>query len=372
MKQKHLLMALFGILSFIVSSCGESTVSPSGVTLNKTTLTLKKGMNEKLIAKVVPEDVSNSKVIWTSSDNSVVSILDGECTAINGGTATVTATTEDGKFSASCVVIVAIDVTSIAFPDGDITLKRGNQTNLVVKILPEDATNKTLIWKTSDASIATVDASGKITAINNGVVKITATTEDGKFSASCVITVTIDVTSIVFPDGDINIERGNQTNLVVKVLPEDATNKTLIWKTSDASIATVDASGKITAINKGVAKIIATTEDGTVIGTCNVFVVVNVTGISLSKKDLTITEGKKNVNTATVMPSDASNTDVTWSSNNESVASVSSAGEITAIKPGKASITATSSDKVHSAACLITVTSAKSVSYHPYGDNKNW
>ena len=289
MKQKHLLMALFGILSFIVSSCGESTVSPSGVTLNKTTLTLKKGMNEKLIAKVVPEDVSNSKVIWTSSDNSVVSILDGECTAINGGTATVTATTEDGKFSASCVVIVAIDVTSIAFPDGDITLKRGNQTNLVVKILPEDATNKTLIWKTSDASIATVDASGKITAIN-----------------------------------------------------------------------------------KGVAKIIATTEDGTVIGTCNVFVVVNVTGISLSKKDLTITEGKKNVNTATVMPSDASNTDVTWSSNNESVASVSSAGEITAIKPGKASITATSSDKVHSAACLITVTSAKSVSYHPYGDNKNW
>ena len=289
MKQKHLLMALFGILSFIVSSCGESTVSPSGVTLNKTVLTLKKGMNEKLIAKVVPEDVSNSKVIWTSSDNSVVSILDGECTAINGGTATVTATTEDGKFSASCVVIVAIDVTSIAFPDGDITLKRGNQTNLVVKILPEDATNKTLIWKTSDASIATVDASGKITAIN-----------------------------------------------------------------------------------KSVAKIIATTEDGTVIGTCNVFVVVNVTGISLSKKDLTITEGKKNVNTATVMPSDASNTDVTWSSNNESVASVSSAGEITAIKPGKASITATSSDKVHSAACLITVTSAKSVSYHPYGDNKNW
>ena len=289
MKQKHLLVALFGILSFIVSSCGETTVSPSGVTLNKTTLTLKKGMNEKLIAKVVPEDVSNSKVIWTSSDNSVVSILDGECTAINGGTATVTATTEDGKFSASCVVIVAIDVTSIAFPDGDITLKRGNQTNLVVKILPEDATNKTLIWKTSDASIATVDASGKITAIN-----------------------------------------------------------------------------------KGVAKIIATTEDGTVIGTCNVFVVVNVTGISLSKKDLTITEGKKNVNTATVMPSDASNTDVTWSSNNESVASVSSAGEITAIKPGKASITATSSDKVHSAACLITVTSAKSVSYHPYGDNKNW
>lgn len=289
MKQKHLLMALFGILSFIVSSCGETTVSPSGVALNKTTLILKKGMNEKLIATVVPKDVSNANVIWSSSDNSVVSILDGECTAVNKGTATVTATTEDGKFSATCVV-----------------------------------------------------------------------------------TVTIDVTSIEFPDGDIKLERGNQVNLVVKVLPEDATNKTLIWKTSDASIATVDESGKITAINKGVAKITATNEAGTVIGTCNILVVVNITGISLSEKELTITEGKKIINPVTIIPSDASNTDVTWSSSDESVVSVSSIGEITAIKPGKATITVTSSDKVHSADCLITVTSAQSVSYHPYGDNKNW
>lgn len=289
MKQKHLLMALFGILSFIVSSCGESTVSPSGVTLNKTVLTLKKGMDEKLIATVAPENVSNSKVIWTSSDNSVVSILDGECTAVNGGTATVTATTEDGKFS-----------------------------------------------------------------------------------ASCAITVTISVTSITFSNDEISLERGNQTNLVVKVLPEDATNKSLTWKTSDESIATVDESGKITAINKGIAKITATNEDGTVVGSCNVTVFVNVTGISLSKKDLTIIEGGKNVITATIVPSDASNTDITWNSNNESVASVSSIGEITAIKPGQATITATSGDKIHSAACLITVTSSKNVSYHPYGDNKNW
>lgn len=297
MKQKHLLMALFGFLSFIVSSCGESTVSPSGestvspsgVTLNKTVLTLKKGMNEKLIATVAPENVSNSKVIWTSSDNSVVSILDGVCTAVNGGTATVTVTTEDGKFS-----------------------------------------------------------------------------------ASCAITVTISVTSITFSNDEIRIERGNQTNLVVKVLPEDATNKSLTWKTSDESIATVDESGKITAINKGIAKITVTNEDGTVVGSCNVAVFVNVTGISLSKKDLTITEGKKNVITATILPSDASNTDITWNSNNESVASVSSTGEITAIKPGQATITATSGDKIHFAACLITVTSSKNVSYHPYGDNKNW
>lgn len=289
MKQKHLLMALFGILSFIVSSCGETTVSPSGVALNKTTLTLKKGMNEKLIATVVPKDVSNANVIWSSSDNSVVSILDGECTAVNKGTATVTATTEDGKFSATCVV-----------------------------------------------------------------------------------TVTIDVTSIEFPDGDIKLERGNQVNLVVKVLPDDATNKTLIWKTSDESIATVDESGKINAINKGIAKITVTNEDGTVVGSCNVTVFVNVTGMSLSKKDLTITEGEKNVITATILPSDASNTDITWNSNNESVASVSSTGEITAIKPGQATITATSGDKIHFAACLITVTSSKNVSYHPYGDNKNW
>ncbi|MFZ1237096.1 MAG: Ig-like domain-containing protein [Prevotella sp.] len=289
MKQKLLLMTLFCSIAFGLSSCGNDNVAATGLTLNKMSMTLKKGMSETLTATVTPNDASNSNVNWKSSDNSIVSVSNGKCTALSAGSATIIATSEDGNFAASCQVTVNVDISGITLSDGDITIEKGHSRTLKVNISPDDATNKSLKWKSSDENVATIDASGNITAVNNGNAIITATSADGTVSASCKVSV-----------------------------------------------------------------------------------IVTVTGITLNKQELSITEGKKEVLVASIIPKESTSTDVVWSSSNESVATVSGTGEITAVKLGKATITAKTVDQNKIATCAVTVTSAENVNYSPYGDNKNW
>ena len=166
------LRILIGVCLFLGISCGKEPeplpqpIKVTGVTLNSTSLTLVEGETADLVATISPKDAENQKVIWSSSDGSVASVDNGIVTALKAGTATITAKSDDGGFTATCSVTVnskTVEVTSITLSKEGITLEVGQSETLIATISPEDATDKTVIWTTSDASIVTVEG-GKVTA----------------------------------------------------------------------------------------------------------------------------------------------------------------------------------------------------------------
>ena len=327
----------------------EKVIPVTSVTLDKDKLELPEGDAAQLIATVLPENATNKKVIWSSSDPSTASVdQNGNVTAIATGwlwpgTATITATTEDGGYAATCKVTVTekiIPVTSVTLDKDKLELAESETAQLKATVLPENATYKNVTWRSSNESIATVDQNGKVTAKSAGNATVTVITEDGGYMAICKVTVTekiIPVTSVSLDNDRLNLIEGEAAQLTATVLPEDATNKNVTWKSSTPSIATVDQSGNIKAVSEGIATITVTTEDGSKKDTCEVNVakkVIPVTSVSLNKNKLEMVEGEAAQLTATVLPEDATNKSVTWKSSTESVATVDQNGNVKAISGG--------------------------------------
>ncbi len=260
-----------------------------------------------------------------------------------------------------------ISVSSIVLDQNNVKLETGNTTTLKALISPDNATNKSVTWSSSDNSVAKVDANGKITAVKSGKATITVTTEDGKKTATCTVTVStppakpVSVTGVKLNKTSLTLTEKNTATLTATVVPADANNKKVTWSSSDSSVAKVDANGKVTAVKSGKAIITVTTEDGKKTATCTVTVsalpekTVSVTGVKLNKTSLTLTEKDTATLTATVAPANASNKKVTWSSSNSSVAKVDANGKITAVKSGKATITVTTEDGKKTTTCTVTV-----------------
>ena len=168
-----------------------ATVSVTGVTLDKTSVTLTKGDTETLTATVAPENATNKAVTWTSSDENVAMVADGVVTAKAAGTATITVTTADGSKTATCAITVkaaTVSVTGVTLDKTSVTLTKGDTETLTATVAPENATNKAVTWTSSDENVATV-ADGIVTAKAAGTATITVTTADGRKTATCVITV---------------------------------------------------------------------------------------------------------------------------------------------------------------------------------------
>lgn len=223
---------------------------------------------------------------------------------------------------------------------------------------PENATNKTVKWSTSDEKIATVDATGKVTAIAPGTATITATTEDGGKTAACQVTVTSAVTGVTLNKTTLSLAVGASETLAAAVTPETAPNKAVTWATGDPKIATVDGAGKVTAIAPGTTTITVTTVDGGKTAACQVTVTaaaIPVSGVSLNRPDLTLEVGASEVLSAAVAPENATNKNVKWTSSDTSVATVDGAGKVTAVKKGTTTITATTEDGGKTAVCQVTV-----------------
>ena len=138
----------------------------------------------------------------------------------------------------------------------------GRSIQLTATVLPDDATNKSVYWSSDKEDVAVVDASGKVTAKGNGQATITVTTKDQGKTATCAISVSQIVTSIVLNNTSYSLAEGKELTLVATVNPNNANDKSLIWTSSDDSIASVDENGKVTAVSKGIATIKATANDG--------------------------------------------------------------------------------------------------------------
>ncbi|WFZ97372.1 putative Ig-like protein [Enterococcus phage PEF1] len=165
-------------------------VSVSGITLNKEATSIVKGATETLVATVTPPDAENKAVTWASDKPAVAKVdQNGKVTAVDGGTANITATTVDGKKVATCVVTVTVPVTGVTLDTNAITLEIDGTQKLVATVAPINATNKKVTWKSDKPEIATVDQEGTVTGIADGTANVTAETEDGKKVATCAVTV---------------------------------------------------------------------------------------------------------------------------------------------------------------------------------------
>jgi uncharacterized protein YjdB len=339
------------------AQCTVTVVVPvTGVHVSQTTLNLTKGEIISLTATITPEDATDKGVTWTSSDNSVVTVDDsGNLTAVGGGTATVTVTTKDGGYTDSCAVTVSVPVTGISLDRTNLTLIRGATDIVIPTISPSDATDTSVSWSSSDNSIATVDETGKVTAVSAGTATITVTTNDGGFTAQCTVTVVVPVTGVHLDETELHLTKGDTDTLTAIISPEDATDKGVTWTSSDNSVVTVDDSGHLKAVGGGTATVTVTTKDGGYTDSCTVTVSVPVTGISLNNTFITLAPGGTADLTAEITPQDATNQNITWSSSDPSIATVDNSGKVTAVDGGTATITATAADGGFTAECEVHV-----------------
>ena len=249
----------------------ETFVPVESISLDQTKLELETEGTATLNAKVGPDNASEKTVTWSSSDSTVVKVKDGELTALKAGKATITA--KAGEKTATCEVTVkdpVIAVSSITLDQAKLDLETGSTATLKASVGPENATVKTVTWSTSDEKIATVK-DGVVTAVAAGKATITATA--GSKSATCEVTVkdpVIPVTSVTLSKTELTLEIDDAVTLKATVGPDNATDKTVTWSSSDSKIASV-TNGKVTAVAVGTATI--TAKAGEKSDTCKVKVI---------------------------------------------------------------------------------------------------
>lgn len=271
---------------------------------------------------------SKLTVEWTSSDESVATVDEtGTVTAVAAGEANVTASVKDADIAASTHIKVVVTPTGVAAPESiDLVTNGENTKDLDAKLVPADATDVKLAYESSDESVATVDETGKVTAVANGectiTTYVTAKTEDAEAS---------ELSAVAVEAAD-----SEETDDSVATMPED--------------LAAMDSAFGVVPENlKAETKVTVTT---------------NVESVTLDKTEGVLTVGNTVTVTATVTPDTATNASVTWSSSDEAIATVDSEGKITAVAPGTATITATSDSNPDASAAYAVTVQAKKVVAH--------
>ena len=273
-------------------------VAVTSVTLDKTSLEMTEGEEITLAATIKPENATEKDVTWTSDKTDVATVKDGKVTAVKEGTATITA--KAGDQTATCKVTVKkgfVEVTSITLDKTSLSLGVGGEETLTATVKPDNATDKTVTWTSSSESIATVK-DGKVKAIKNGTATITA--KAGDKTAKCIVVVSkssVAVTSITLDKTSLSLTVGEEETLTATVKPDNATDKTVTWTSSNSAVATVD-NGRVKGIKEGTATI--TAKAGSKTAKCNVTVKAEaVPVINLESTSATLT-GAVSINYGTV------------------------------------------------------------------------
>lgn len=329
----------------------------TGVSLNKTSLTLDEGKTETLTATVSPSDASVTTVSWSSSNTSIATVnSSGVVTAKSKGTCTITATsTDDSNKKATCSVTVLRRVTGMYVSSNNVNVDVGGTTAITVHTIPSDASNTSFTISSADSTIATMNSSGTISGLKKGQTTITVTSVDGGYSQTITVNVIQRVTSISVSPKTKTIDEGETYSLSVTVLPEDANNKNYSFSVGSSSIASVSTQNVVTGISKGTTTITVTSADNSSIkDITSVTVIRRVSSMYISKTQTSIDVGKTEKISAHVVPETANNTNFTWSTSNSSVATIDSDGTIHAISRGTATISATSEDGGYVASCVVT------------------
>ena len=264
-------------------------------------------------------------------------------------------------------------IETIILNKTDITLTKGTSETLQAIINPSDTTDdKTLKWTSSNPDVATVDNTGKVTAVGGGTATITVKSQNGK-EASCEVKVTSKIESISLNKSNITLSKGTSETLKATINPSDTTDdKTLKWTSSNPNIATVDNTGKVTAVGGGTATITVKSQNGKE-ASCEVKVTSKIESISLNKSNITLSKGTSETLKATINPSDATDDKtLTWKSEDENIAKVDGNGKVTGVGTGTTNITVITSNG-KSAACKVTVVrQTPSVNYSTHVQDIGW
>lgn len=346
MKKKiFLTAAIAAVMALSLAGCGVKVTDmaiPETATIEKgESVTLPINFGTDKAPAVTPETAATGEsaatdekvakaaekltIEWTSSDESVATVDEtGTVTAVAAGEANVTASVKDADIAASTHIKVVVTPTGVVAPESiDLVTNGENTKDLDAKLVPADATDVKLAYESSDESVATVDETGKVTAVANGectiTTYVTAKAEDAEAS---------ELSAVVVEAAD-----SEETDDSVATMPED--------------LAAMDSAfGVVPEDLKAETKVTVTT---------------NVESITLDKTEGVLTVGNTVTVTATVTPDTATNASVTWSSSDETIATVDSEGKITAIAPGTATITATSDSNPDASAAYAVTVQAKKV-----------
>lgn len=335
---KAMVFALAVVMALSLTACGVDITSvglPESMQLEKgetTQLTVDFGAQDGATEEAIAKAAEKLTLVWSSSDEAVATVDEtGKVTAVGAGTAEITVALEDGNISSTCEVKVVVPAEGVTAPETlNLEVNGENTAQLDVKATPEDATDVTFTYESSNPEVATVDENGVVTAVANGEADITVTmtqklerdktatpvaesepaesataesvseseaappasdvtsepesvpasdsspaseeegTEEEEpvadedaivMTATTHVVVTTKVESLAFDKGEGTLTTGNSTTMKVTVLPESASDQTITWKSSDESVATVDADGKVKAVKAGTATITASIGD---------------------------------------------------------------------------------------------------------------
>ena len=281
------LAAVAGI--FLASACGpkDTSVAVTGVSLKPTALNLTVGQESTLTATVAPETATNKNVSWSSSNTGVATVSDGKVTAVAKGTSNVTVTTEDGSFTASCLVSVDnIHVSAVTIsPEGESMVKVGEQLQLTAAVSPSDAFDQSVSWTSDNEAVAKVSAGGLVEGVSSGVTTINATSTDGGIKAS----VSIVVPGLSLSQTEASVYAGYDVTLTTAMVPDNASSSTLSAASSSETVAGVsvaeDGSISITGRAEGTATITVTATETGLTATCTVTVLANNGGGKFDEDD---------------------------------------------------------------------------------------
>ena len=277
-------------------------------------------------------------VTWVSEDEQIASVSqDGKVRALRAGQTVVTATAPGGE-RLSCALTVTQPVTALRAASR-LTLEAKQTSVFSVEVLPADATDKALTYASSNEKVATVDASGVIHALKAGSCRLTARSSNGK-KITLSLTVTQPVTEILPEKLEYTLDTGRTLTLKAALSPADATAKKLTYTSSDPEIASVSSRGRVTGKKPGAVTITVRAESG-VTAACTVRVLRPVKAVKAASSRLTLNAGEEQTPVFSVLPQDATDKSLTYVSSDPSVLSVDPAtGEVTALKPGTAALTA--------------------------------
>ena len=347
MKRKTIILAVVAAAAMAITlvGCGVKITNiavPDAVTVEKgETVALPVNFGTDEAPAVTPETAATGEsaetdeklakaaekltIEWTSSDENVATVDEtGTVTAVAAGEANVTASVKDADIAASTHIKVVVTPTGVVAPESiDLVTNGENTKDLDAKLVPADATDVKLAYESSDESVATVDETGKVTAVANGectiTTYVTAKTEDAEAS---------ELSAVAVEAAD-----SEETDDSVATMPED--------------LAAMDSAfGVVPEDLKAETKVTVTT---------------NVESVTLDKTEGVLTVGSTVTVTATVTPDTATNASVTWSSSDEAIATVDSEGKITAVAPGTATITAVSDNNPDANATYAVTVQAKKV-----------
>ena len=300
----------------------------------------------QLSVKVQPQKVRNKQFSLSVDNDQVVRVKKNTVTGLTPGETVLTiASAQDPNVTIQYRVVVVQPITRITLTASAKSVAAGSTMSLSPVIVPDNATKQQVTWASANESILTVDENGVVTGVKKGNGRVTATAADGSnVRVNINIPVTQGANEITLDHSEVTVDVGRTALLKATVLPKDTNNKKVAWSSSDASIASVNAQGRITGISLGDCEIICTSQDnGDVQAKATVHVQQPVKKVTFGAAPA-VYVGESAQLTWTIEPDNATNPALKFTSSNPKVLAVEDDGTVTGISVGEAAVIAKTTD----------------------------